>query len=120
MDAGDEADPVLAAAGSLAPRVAAWCQPSSAALAPPPRGAAPLKTPGVGAAVLCSCLLLWACAPPGSGTCSPQQAPGVQAPQHPPLLPLISGGSCVFGPTMPVGFITWLLSLERWMGEGAS
>ena len=55
-----------------------------------------------------------------SGTCSPQQAPGVQAPSTRSLLFLISGGSRVFRPTMPVAFITWLLSLERRTGEGSS
>lgn len=64
MDAGDQADPVLEAGGSLAPRFTAGCQPPSASLCPPPQ-AQPPEGPLVWGLPCSACLVLWACAPPG-------------------------------------------------------
>ena len=64
MDAGDQADPVLEAGGSLAPHFTAGCQPPSASLCPPLR-AQPPEGPLVWGLPCSARLVLWACAPPG-------------------------------------------------------
>ena len=74
----------------------------------------------MGAALLCSCLLLQTCVGPHlvRGTCSPQGLPRVRTP-HPDFVSLISVEVTAFlaHRVCWVTSFTWLLSLEQWDGR---